>query len=117
MGFRKLRDKTDRLPHRGLITQRNSELSPDRALVEEPRHGQQAGLAGRRAGLHDGVLCAAIRAGAVPGGVARKRGRRPGWWFGDDWRSARWASGRSLSYLKELVLYWQRSFDWRAQEA
>ena len=28
-----------------------------------------------------------------------------------------WATGTSLSYLKDLVGYWQAGFDWRAQEA
>jgi pimeloyl-ACP methyl ester carboxylesterase len=28
-----------------------------------------------------------------------------------------WSTGTSLSYLKELVAYWQGAFDWRAQEA
>jgi pimeloyl-ACP methyl ester carboxylesterase len=28
-----------------------------------------------------------------------------------------WATGSSLSYVRELVNYWQRGFDWRAQEA
>jgi pimeloyl-ACP methyl ester carboxylesterase len=28
-----------------------------------------------------------------------------------------WSTGTSLSYLKELVLYWEKSFDWRVQEA
>jgi pimeloyl-ACP methyl ester carboxylesterase len=28
-----------------------------------------------------------------------------------------WATGTSLSYLKQLLLYWQTAFDWRAQEA
>jgi pimeloyl-ACP methyl ester carboxylesterase len=28
-----------------------------------------------------------------------------------------WATGTSLSYLKDLIGYWQTGFDWRAQEA
>src|SRR5712692_8719410 len=28
-----------------------------------------------------------------------------------------WSTGTSLSYLKDLIPYWQKSFDWRAQEA
>jgi pimeloyl-ACP methyl ester carboxylesterase len=28
-----------------------------------------------------------------------------------------WSTGTSLSYLKDLLRYWQRSFDWRSQEA
>src|SRR5687768_13048087 len=28
-----------------------------------------------------------------------------------------WSTGTSLAYLKELVHYWQSSFDWRVQEA
>ena len=28
-----------------------------------------------------------------------------------------WSTGTSLSYLKELLAYWQGAFDWRAQEA
>ena len=28
-----------------------------------------------------------------------------------------WSTGTSLAWLKELVSYWQSSFDWRAQEA
>jgi microsomal epoxide hydrolase len=28
-----------------------------------------------------------------------------------------WATGTSLSYLKELLSYWRTTFDWRAQEA
>ena len=28
-----------------------------------------------------------------------------------------WSTGTSLSYLRELIEYWRRAFDWRAQEA
>src|SRR6478752_4069382 len=28
-----------------------------------------------------------------------------------------WATGTSLAYLKDLVAYWQKGFDWRAWEA
>jgi microsomal epoxide hydrolase len=28
-----------------------------------------------------------------------------------------WSTGTGLGYLKELVAYWEKSFDWRAQEA
>lgn len=28
-----------------------------------------------------------------------------------------WSTGTGLSYLKELIHYWQRNFDWRVQEA
>jgi microsomal epoxide hydrolase len=28
-----------------------------------------------------------------------------------------WATGTSLSYLKDLIAYWRTGFDWRAQEA
>src|SRR5258708_3998412 len=28
-----------------------------------------------------------------------------------------WSSGKSLAYLKEIVAYWEKGFDWRAQEA
>jgi len=28
-----------------------------------------------------------------------------------------WATGTSLSYLKDLIGYWRTGFDWRAQEA
>ena len=30
---------------------------------------------------------------------------------------AGWEYGTNLTYLKELVDYWQHRFDWRAQEA
>ena len=28
-----------------------------------------------------------------------------------------WSTGTSLAYLKDLISYWEKSFDWRAQEA
>jgi pimeloyl-ACP methyl ester carboxylesterase len=37
--------------------------------------------------------------------------------FADEPPLEAWSTGTSLSYLKELVHYWQRSFDWRVQEA
>ncbi len=37
--------------------------------------------------------------------------------FADEPPLEPWATGTGLSYLKELVRYWQESFDWRAQEA
>ncbi len=35
----------------------------------------------------------------------------------DEAEHAGWNSGTNLDYLKELVDYWQPSYDWRAQEA
>ena len=35
----------------------------------------------------------------------------------DEAENAGWAYGTNLGYLKELVDYWQHSYDWRAQEA
>jgi pimeloyl-ACP methyl ester carboxylesterase len=35
----------------------------------------------------------------------------------DEVDSAGWDYGTNLGYLKELVSYWQHTFDWRAQEA
>jgi len=37
--------------------------------------------------------------------------------FPDEAPGAPWKTGTSLSYLKELVQYWQSGFDWRKQEA
>ena len=37
--------------------------------------------------------------------------------FPDEAPGAPWKTGTSLSYLKDLVQYWQTKFDWRAQEA
>jgi microsomal epoxide hydrolase len=37
--------------------------------------------------------------------------------FPDEPPGAAWATGTSLSYLKDLLQYWQSGFDWRAQEA
>jgi microsomal epoxide hydrolase len=37
--------------------------------------------------------------------------------FPDEAPGAPWKTGTSLSYLKELLAYWQSSFDWRRQEA
>jgi pimeloyl-ACP methyl ester carboxylesterase len=37
--------------------------------------------------------------------------------FPDQAPGARWAYGTDLASLEELVRYWQRGFDWRAQEA
>src|SRR2546421_11692263 len=34
----------------------------------------------------------------------------------DEAENAGWNSGTNLRYLKELVDYWQHSYDWRAQE-
>src|SRR5690242_14349831 len=34
----------------------------------------------------------------------------------DEAEGAGWAYGTNLGYLKELVDYWQHSYDWRAQE-
>src|SRR5262245_48185044 len=34
----------------------------------------------------------------------------------DDIAGAGWAYGTNLRYLKKLVSYWQREFDWRKQE-
>ena len=35
----------------------------------------------------------------------------------DEVEGAGWDYGTDLGYLKELVDYWQHSFDWQAQEA
>ena len=35
----------------------------------------------------------------------------------DEVEGAGWDYGTNLGYLKELVDYWQHTFDWRAQEA
>ena len=35
----------------------------------------------------------------------------------DEVEGAGWDYGTNLAYLKELVAYWQHTFDWRAQEA
>lgn len=35
----------------------------------------------------------------------------------DEAPGANWDYGANLSYLKELVKYWEKDFDWRAQEA
>jgi len=35
----------------------------------------------------------------------------------DEAENAGWNYGTNLGYLKELVDYWQHSYDWRAQEA
>jgi pimeloyl-ACP methyl ester carboxylesterase len=37
--------------------------------------------------------------------------------FPDEPPGAAWATGTSLEYVRELVAYWERKFDWRAQEA
>jgi len=37
--------------------------------------------------------------------------------FPDQAPDAPWAYGTDVGYLRELVAYWQRDFDWRAQEA
>jgi microsomal epoxide hydrolase len=37
--------------------------------------------------------------------------------WSDEVAGAGWNYGTSLSYLKELVRYWQNEYDWRAQEA
>ena len=37
--------------------------------------------------------------------------------FPDEAPGAPWKTGTSLSYLKDLLQYWQTKFDWRAQEA
>jgi len=37
--------------------------------------------------------------------------------FPDEAPGAPWTTGTSLSYLKELLQYWQSGFDWRRQEA
>ncbi len=37
--------------------------------------------------------------------------------FPDEAPGAPWKTGTSLAYLKELLKYWESSFDWRAQEA
>ncbi|QBD76669.1 epoxide hydrolase [Ktedonosporobacter rubrisoli] len=34
----------------------------------------------------------------------------------DEEESAGWSMGTSLSYMRELVDYWQKTYDWRAQE-
>jgi pimeloyl-ACP methyl ester carboxylesterase len=34
----------------------------------------------------------------------------------DEVRGAGWDYGTNLAYLKELVAYWEKTFDWRAQE-
>ena len=35
----------------------------------------------------------------------------------DEMEGAGWDYGTNLGYLKELIDYWQRDYDWRAQEA
>lgn len=45
----------------------------------------------------------------------RNRLRHTRW--ADDVRDAGWNFGTSLEYLKELVDYWQRTYDWRKHEA
>ncbi len=35
----------------------------------------------------------------------------------DEVEGAGWDHGTNVAYLKELVDYWQYTFDWRAQEA
>ena len=35
----------------------------------------------------------------------------------DEVRDAGWEYGANLGYMKQLVTYWQNTFDWRAQEA
>ena len=35
----------------------------------------------------------------------------------DEVKGADWDYGTNLDYLKGLVDYWQRTFDWRKQEA
>ena len=37
--------------------------------------------------------------------------------FPDEAPGPAWATGSSLSYMKELLEYWRSGFDWRAQEA
>jgi pimeloyl-ACP methyl ester carboxylesterase len=37
--------------------------------------------------------------------------------FADEPPLEPWSTGTSLAYLRDLVSYWERSFDWRAQEA
>ncbi|MGH8669856.1 MAG: epoxide hydrolase family protein [Burkholderiales bacterium] len=37
--------------------------------------------------------------------------------FADEPPLEPWSTGTSLAYLKDLVGYWERSFDWRAQES
>jgi len=37
--------------------------------------------------------------------------------FPDEAPGEPWKTGTSLSYLKDLLKYWERGFDWRAQEA
>jgi microsomal epoxide hydrolase len=35
----------------------------------------------------------------------------------DEVKGAGWDYGTNLTYLKDLVAYWQNQFDWREQEA
>src|SRR5574340_927424 len=37
--------------------------------------------------------------------------------FPDEPPLAAWSTGTGLAYLEELLSYWGKSFDWRAQEA
>jgi microsomal epoxide hydrolase len=37
--------------------------------------------------------------------------------FADEPPAAPWSTGTSLSYLRDLISYWQHAFDWRAHEA
>ena len=37
-------------------------------------------------------------------------------WPGD-YDNADWSYGANLAYLKELVEYWRRNYDWRRHEA
>ena len=54
---------------------------------------------------------AGTRAGAGRPARAAARTRFP-----DEPPLEPWATGTSLSYLKDLVGYWQAGFNWRAQE-
>jgi microsomal epoxide hydrolase len=51
------------------------------------------------------------------GAIADLRERLARTRFADEQPLEPWSTGTSLSYLKELVLCWQESFDWRVQEA
>src|ERR1051326_7299439 len=45
------------------------------------------------------------------------RERLAGAYWPDEVEGAGWNYGTNLDYLKQLVTYWQSSYDWRAQEA
>jgi pimeloyl-ACP methyl ester carboxylesterase len=54
----------------------------------------------------------------VPGGaLADLRERLKRTRFPDEPPAHGWTTGTNLSYLRDLVHYWQTDFDWRAQEA